>query len=176
MAIPFGPTGSLTFASRFTEVKVARNHDAANGSHLHFYFSPADGSSSFARRSRRHPPPQSVPARFGRSAGAQSLAASMKKSRLRRICIPTARSKSCMRATHLSRLRRLIASMDRSPYNTERSKEVSCSKQRSPARALTLPAGIRGALGLATGARIIFTPLDDNTVILRAKTRSLRNL
>ncbi|AOI77016.1 MULTISPECIES: AbrB/MazE/SpoVT family DNA-binding domain-containing protein [unclassified Burkholderia] len=41
---------------------------------------------------------------------------------------------------------------------------------------LTLPAGIRHALGLAAGVRIVFTPLDDGTVILRAKTRSLLDL
>ena len=41
---------------------------------------------------------------------------------------------------------------------------------------LTLPAGIRHALGLAAGVRIVLTPLDDGTVILRAKTRSLLDL
>nr|WP_233629243.1 AbrB family transcriptional regulator [Burkholderia cenocepacia] len=39
-----------------------------------------------------------------------------------------------------------------------------------------MPAGIRHALGLAAGVRIVFTPLDDGTVILRAKTRSLLDL
>ncbi|ELW9532220.1 AbrB/MazE/SpoVT family DNA-binding domain-containing protein [Burkholderia cepacia] len=41
---------------------------------------------------------------------------------------------------------------------------------------LTLPAGIRHALGLEAGVRIVFTPLDDGTVILRAKTRNLLDL
>lgn len=41
---------------------------------------------------------------------------------------------------------------------------------------LTIPAGIRHALGLAAGVRIVFTRLDDGTVILRAKTRSLADL
>ncbi|WP_027782108.1 MULTISPECIES: AbrB/MazE/SpoVT family DNA-binding domain-containing protein [Burkholderia] len=41
---------------------------------------------------------------------------------------------------------------------------------------LTLPAGIRRALSLAAGVRIVFTPRDDGTVILRAKTRSLLDL
>ena len=41
---------------------------------------------------------------------------------------------------------------------------------------ITIPANIRKALRLSTGERVVFTQLDDGTVIMRAKTRSLLDL
>ena len=41
---------------------------------------------------------------------------------------------------------------------------------------ITIPANIRKALRLSTGDRVVFTQLDDGTVIMRAKTRSLLDL
>lgn len=41
---------------------------------------------------------------------------------------------------------------------------------------ITIPADIRKALGLSTQDRVVFTPLQDGTVVMRAKTRSLGDL
>jgi AbrB family looped-hinge helix DNA binding protein len=41
---------------------------------------------------------------------------------------------------------------------------------------VTIPADIRHALGLTAGVRITFTQLEDGTVIVRAKTRSILDL
>ena len=41
---------------------------------------------------------------------------------------------------------------------------------------ITIPANIRKALRLSTGERVVFTQLDDGTVIMRAKTRSVLDL
>ena len=41
---------------------------------------------------------------------------------------------------------------------------------------ITIPANIRKALRLSTGERVVFTQLDDGTVIMRAKTRSILDL
>ncbi|MCR4471133.1 AbrB/MazE/SpoVT family DNA-binding domain-containing protein [Burkholderia sp. SCN-KJ] len=41
---------------------------------------------------------------------------------------------------------------------------------------VTIPADVRQALSLSTGAKLVFTLLDDGTVILRAKTRRLHEL
>lgn len=41
---------------------------------------------------------------------------------------------------------------------------------------ITIPADIRRALGVAAGERVVFTELDDGTVVMRAKTRSIQDL
>ncbi|MBC7701798.1 type II toxin-antitoxin system PrlF family antitoxin [Aquabacterium sp.] len=41
---------------------------------------------------------------------------------------------------------------------------------------ITIPADIRKALGLTTQDRVVFTPLQDGTVVMRAKTRSMVDL
>ncbi len=41
---------------------------------------------------------------------------------------------------------------------------------------VTIPAAIRKALSLTAGQRVVFTLLDDGTVLLRAKTRSVLEL
>lgn len=41
---------------------------------------------------------------------------------------------------------------------------------------VTIPADIRRSLGLLAQDRISFTPMPDGTVVLRAKTKSLRDL
>ena len=41
---------------------------------------------------------------------------------------------------------------------------------------ITIPASIRKALRLSAGERVVFTQLDDGTVIMRAKTRSILDL
>jgi AbrB family looped-hinge helix DNA binding protein len=41
---------------------------------------------------------------------------------------------------------------------------------------VTIPADIRKAMGLATGARVVFTRLADGTTVMRAKTRSIMDL
>ena len=41
---------------------------------------------------------------------------------------------------------------------------------------ITIPANIRKALRLSAGERVVFTQLDDGTVIMRAKTRSILDL
>ena len=41
---------------------------------------------------------------------------------------------------------------------------------------ITIPANIRKALRLSAGERVVFTQLDDGTVIMRAKTRSVLDL
>ena len=41
---------------------------------------------------------------------------------------------------------------------------------------ITIPASIRKALRLCAGERVVFTQLDDGTVIMRAKTRSILDL
>lgn len=41
---------------------------------------------------------------------------------------------------------------------------------------ITIPADIRKSMGLSAQDRIVFTPLADGTVVMRAKTRSLVDL
>lgn len=41
---------------------------------------------------------------------------------------------------------------------------------------ITIPVGIRKSLGLEAGDRVAFTQLADGTVVLRAKTRSVKAL
>lgn len=41
---------------------------------------------------------------------------------------------------------------------------------------ITIPADIRKGLGVATGDRMVFSRLEDGTVILRAKSRSIQDL
>lgn len=41
---------------------------------------------------------------------------------------------------------------------------------------VTLPAEIRRAMSLTAGERVVFTPLDDGTTVMRAKTRSALGL
>jgi antitoxin PrlF len=41
---------------------------------------------------------------------------------------------------------------------------------------VTIPAEIRKAMGLTAGERVIFTQLDDGTIVFRAKTRSVMEL
>ena len=41
---------------------------------------------------------------------------------------------------------------------------------------ITIPADIRKGLGVAAGERVVLTRLEDGTVILRAKTRSIQHL
>ena len=41
---------------------------------------------------------------------------------------------------------------------------------------VTIPAEIRKAMGLTAGERVIFTQLDDGTIVFRAKTRSVTEL
>lgn len=41
---------------------------------------------------------------------------------------------------------------------------------------VTIPAEIRRSLGLSTQDRLSFTPMPDGTVVLRAKTRSIKDL
>ena len=41
---------------------------------------------------------------------------------------------------------------------------------------VTIPADIRKAMGLSAGERVIFTQLDDGTIVFRAKRRSILEL
>jgi AbrB family looped-hinge helix DNA binding protein len=41
---------------------------------------------------------------------------------------------------------------------------------------ITIPAEIRGALGLSAGVRVVFTTLDDGTTLIRSKHRSILDL
>ena len=41
---------------------------------------------------------------------------------------------------------------------------------------ITIPADIRKALGLTIGQRVVFTQLEDGTIIMRAKIRSIAEL
>jgi AbrB family looped-hinge helix DNA binding protein len=41
---------------------------------------------------------------------------------------------------------------------------------------ITIPADIRRATGLAAGERVVFTQLDDGTIVFRAKRRSILGL
>jgi antitoxin PrlF len=41
---------------------------------------------------------------------------------------------------------------------------------------VTIPADIRRAMGLAAGERVIFTQLEDGTIVFRAKRRSILEL
>jgi len=41
---------------------------------------------------------------------------------------------------------------------------------------VTIPAEVRKAMGLSAGERVVFTQLDDGTTVMRAKTRSIRDL
>jgi len=41
---------------------------------------------------------------------------------------------------------------------------------------ITIPADVRQALSLNAGERVVFTQLDDGTIIMRAKTRSIHEL
>ncbi len=39
-----------------------------------------------------------------------------------------------------------------------------------------IPADIRTSMGLSAGERVVFTPLDDGSSVMRAKTRSILEL
>jgi AbrB family looped-hinge helix DNA binding protein len=41
---------------------------------------------------------------------------------------------------------------------------------------VTIPADIRRAMGLAAGERVVFTQLEDGTIVFRAKRRSVLEL
>lgn len=41
---------------------------------------------------------------------------------------------------------------------------------------VTIPADIRRAMGLSAGERVVFTQLDDGTIVFRAKRRSILEL
>jgi AbrB family looped-hinge helix DNA binding protein len=41
---------------------------------------------------------------------------------------------------------------------------------------VTIPATIRKAMGLTAGERVVFTQLDDGTIVFRAKRRSIMEL
>jgi len=41
---------------------------------------------------------------------------------------------------------------------------------------VTIPADIRRAMGLAAGERVVFTQLEDGTIVFRAKRRSILEL
>lgn len=41
---------------------------------------------------------------------------------------------------------------------------------------ITIPAEVRKAMGLEPGERVVFSRLDDGTTVMRAKTRSIREL
>jgi antitoxin PrlF len=41
---------------------------------------------------------------------------------------------------------------------------------------ITIPADVRKAMGLAPGERVVFSRLEDGTTVMRAKTRSIRDL
>jgi len=41
---------------------------------------------------------------------------------------------------------------------------------------ITIPADIRKALGLTAGEKVVFTRLEDGTMLMRAKTRSILEL
>jgi AbrB family looped-hinge helix DNA binding protein len=41
---------------------------------------------------------------------------------------------------------------------------------------ITIPAEVRAAINLRPGDRVVFTVLDDGTIVFRAKTRALESL
>ncbi len=41
---------------------------------------------------------------------------------------------------------------------------------------ITIPADVRKALGLSTGERVVFTRVEDGTIVMRSKTRSILDL
>ena len=41
---------------------------------------------------------------------------------------------------------------------------------------ITIPADVRKAMGLEPGERVVFSRLEDGTTVMRAKTRSIRDL
>ncbi len=63
------------------------------------------------------------------------------------------------------------------PYNVALGKEHEMSEATVTSKGqVTIPADIRRAMGLATGERVVFTQLDDGTIVFRAKRRSIMEL
>jgi antitoxin PrlF len=63
------------------------------------------------------------------------------------------------------------------PYNIIICKEPHMSEATVTSKGqVTIPADIRKAMGLAAGERVIFTQLEDGTIVFRAKRRSILEL
>ncbi|HXG29558.1 MAG TPA: AbrB/MazE/SpoVT family DNA-binding domain-containing protein [Nevskiales bacterium] len=41
---------------------------------------------------------------------------------------------------------------------------------------ITIPSDVRRSMGLATGERVVFTPMGDGSTVMRAKTKSVLDL
>jgi antitoxin PrlF len=53
---------------------------------------------------------------------------------------------------------------------------MSCEATVTSKGQITIPAEVRKAMSLAPGERVVFSRLDDGTTVMRAKTRSIRDL
>ena|SRR5579862_1175369 len=64
------------------------------------------------------------------------------------------------------------------PYNLLSGNEAACMSEATVTSKgqVTIPAEIRRAMGLIAGERVIFTQLDDGTIVFRAKRRSIVEL
>ena len=63
------------------------------------------------------------------------------------------------------------------PYHMQICKEIPMSEATVTSKGqVTIPADIRRAMGLAAGERVVFTQLEDGTIVFRAKRRSILEL
>jgi AbrB family looped-hinge helix DNA binding protein len=71
-----------------------------------------------------------------------------------------------------------IAATFMMPYNLLLCKETAYMSEATVTSKgqVTIPAEIRRAMGLTAGERVIFTQLDDGTIVFRAKRRSIVEL
>jgi AbrB family looped-hinge helix DNA binding protein len=63
------------------------------------------------------------------------------------------------------------------PYNFQKSKEFPMSEATLTSKGqITIPSDIRKSMAINPKDRLTFTPMPDGTVVMRAKTKSIKDL
>lgn len=63
------------------------------------------------------------------------------------------------------------------PYNSHKCKEIHMSEATLTSKGqITIPANIRKSMSINPKDRLTFTPMPDGTVVMRAKTKSIKDL
>ena len=63
------------------------------------------------------------------------------------------------------------------PYNNTKCKEIEMSEATLTSKGqITIPADIRKLMAINPRDRLTFTPMPDGTVVMRAKTKSIKDL
>jgi AbrB family looped-hinge helix DNA binding protein len=71
----------------------------------------------------------------------------------------------------------MVHQADASPYNIQKCKEFDMSEATLTSKGqITIPADIRKSMSISPKDRLTFTPMPDGTVVMRAKTKSIKEL